>query len=354
MVRHPRIPRIISSSVLHRGALWFLAVYVLMQSSGLFGLPSGGIMRILHQWPALAGTSVLIAASVAALIAERRSAEQRSGRFLLRVLLHCGLIMAGLGIVLSSLTRFEGSLVLAEGQEGQAAIDGTFDPSTFYTRRFSRWPDENLAVLGIAPLSPSPTVNAFFQRKALVLCRDRKHPAGREVTVYSAIPTLIRGYSYRIVGVGYSPHVQLFDATGNAINDGYVVMDLYPPGSEDYFRLPQISHTVSVRYYPDAAMVKDQAGALAGKTGPVFKVRVSRNLDLVENRYVSPNELVSFDEHALLLLDVKPWVEIRIILDPGLYLVIPGLIMAAAGALALVLRKTRKGKEGRLAAAANQ
>ena len=347
MVTNNGIKGILASGWLRRGTAWYLVAYLLMQRSGFFGLPYAGIIPIVHRWPALVGIIVLMAGSAASLITWWNT-EGRAGRSFSRVLLHCGLLIAGAGVLISSLTRFEGSLVLAEGQAGRTMKE-SLDPSGVYAKRFSSWPEEDLAVVGVAPFF-SEKGKPLWRRRAEVLFRDVRNPQGRPVMITSTLPSLVNGFFYRIGSVGYSPHFMLFDGTGAVINDAYAVMDLYPPGAEDFFRVFDIPHTFYVRYYPDASMVPDNAGQLDGKAGPRYKVRVARNLDLLMDRYVSPFEMLPLDKYVFSFQDAARWVEIQIVRDYGIFLVIPGVIMAMFGALAPVVGKLRGGRRERDAA----
>ncbi len=338
MVKHSMI----WGDILRVGSLVYLAAYGTMQASGLFGPPPSGIMKLVQQWPFLAGVIVLMVGSVMELTTAGKERAVTARRPLAGVLLYGGLLVAGTGVLVSSGTRFEGSITLAEGQEGRVAR-GEIDPSSFSAGRFSSWPEANLAILNVSPFfSEKGTPNAGKQ--AVLLWKDRRTPGGREVSITSLKPRMIGGSFSWIAQAGYSPHCQLFNANGNLIDDGYAVLDLYPPGSEDFFRLPELPHTYYVRYYPDASMVRE-SDAPAGRTGPLYRVRVVRNLDLVADVYVSPNELVPFDDHALMLLDVRRWVEIRIVNDPGLFLLVPGVALAVAGAVIMAVGRARRGRK---------
>jgi hypothetical protein len=53
------------------------------------------------------------------------------------------------------------------------------------------------------------------------------------------------------------------------------------------------------------------------------------------------------DSLVLSLQDVKRWVEIRIVRDPGYVLLFPGLFLTTAGCLALAIERVRSRREGR-------
>jgi hypothetical protein len=345
MVKRSYKDRLPSRGTLWTGSLAYLAAYAVMQWSGLFGLPPSGIMQLVHRGPVIAGIIVLMTGSTAMLLEVLRSPAQGDRRPLSRVFLHSGLLIACAGVLASGLMRFEGSIILSEGQDARVTR-ADLDPAAVSAGRFASWPEEQIRVLEVSPFFPEKGAPVRGKR-AHLFCRDREHPGGREAAISSLLPTLIEGFSHQIGAVGYSPHFVLFSQNGAVIEDGYAVLDLYPPGAEDFFRVPQIPHTFYLRYYPDASLIRDAGTAVGGTKGPLFKVRIARNLDLIDNQYVSPYALMPVDSLVLSLQDVKRWVEIRIVRDPGYVLLFPGLFLTTAGCLALAIERVRSRREGR-------
>jgi len=334
-----------AGKILVQGAGWYSVAYLLMQGSGLFG-PPPGVIRGMHQWPALAGILILATGACVLLAALLSRAGPKPALRVPRILLHSGVLVTCIGIMVSSVTRFEGSVILTEGQTG-SVMKGSPDLAEAYSGMMAQWPEEKLVVLEVSPFF-SETGKPLFQRKASVVFIDREHPAGRPVNVSSNMPRLLNGCLHTIGATGYSPLFQLFDKSGIVLDEGYVVLNVHPPGSEDYFRFPRIPHTVYARFYPDRSMAPlspVEAEKLNGVTGPLYKVRVVRNLDIVTNMYIAPYDLVPFDAYALSVLDAKQWVEIRMVRDPGLTFLIPGLFMAIVGGLSIAIEKMRRRRE---------
>jgi len=322
-------------------AAWYLAAYVMLQYSGLFGPLPEGLMRTLHQWPALAGIAVLMAGSIAALssrfIASGNRADSGMRLSISRLILYFGLLIAGTGIFVSSLTRFEASLILTEGQEGSTAKE-QLDASKLYIRKLAQFPAEALSMAEVSPFFAGDG-KPLRHLQAKVMFRDLKNPGGLELRLDSFIPKAIGGFFYWVGDAGYAPHYRLFDANGNFIDDAYAVLNISPPGREDSFRLFLIPHTFYLRYYPDAAMVPDKKGIPEGRKGPLYRVRVARNLDLIVNTYVAQDDMIQVDALQLSFGDMKKWAEIRIVRDPGLYLLLPGLFMMVVGGIVLSFRR---------------
>ncbi|MDA8084225.1 MAG: hypothetical protein M0024_11265 [Nitrospiraceae bacterium] len=320
---------------------WYLFCYILLQASGLFGPSVYGLMQLLHQWPVLSGVGVLMGATIAELwMACKTGAFRDSSRKALAVF-YAGLLLTGAGIFVSSLTRFEGSLILNEGQGSNTASSAP-DLIRLYVRKFSRPPSADIAMVEVAPF-PEEAGCKTRQHQARLLVRDGRS-WGKELRVNDAFPVLSNGYYYKVGRVGYSPHVRFFRQGGDIVDDAYAVMNIYPPGKEDSFRTTMLPYTFYLRYYPDASGVPGKAGAFAGRKGPLYKVRIARNLDLVHNGYAEPGELVSADDVLVSFGDVKRWAEIQIVWDPGLYLMIPGLLMAAAGGIAFIMQRNKNAR----------
>lgn len=343
MVKTSKMPGRSMGGVVLAVSAYYLGAFILLQYSGLLGPAPVGFMRVLHQWPALAGIAFILFGSIAELKAffGRQSEEKKPDRIklLMTVMFYAGLLIVGTGIFLSSLTRFEGRLTLSEGQDGNTAREG-LDPSTAYARAFSLWPAGRILMDEIEPFH-SENWKHFVRSRARVVVVDSKSLQGRELTLDSAFPKLINGFFYQLSSFGYSPHFRLFQSNGKIIEDVYIVMRIFPLGLEDSFRVTQIPHTFYLRYYPDVSLIQDRTGVPEGKNGPLYKVRAARNLDLILNTYASPEDLLNVDELAVSFGDVRSWAEISIVRDPGLYMIIPGFVMTVIGGFVLIIKRTR-------------
>ncbi len=316
------------------GGWIFVSAYVLLQFSGLFGPSPESFMRALLQWPALAGVLVLMVASTWNLITVLRPSGGVTTSARWRIIFYIGMLLMGTGIIVSSITRFEGRLVLTEGQSGGTARD-ELDSATLYVRKFSHLPAADISMLAIAPFVDGYGRQSKRLSAIISIRKDNSKP--RELNLDSLVPTLVDGFFYSIGKVGYSPHFRLFNAGGDIVEDAYAVLRIFPAGMEDSFRLPLNPYTYYLRYYPDASKAPAKEGVPGGMKGPLYKVRVARNLDLVANSFVSPGELVSFDAMSILFYDARRWAQISIVWDPGLFLTIPGLIFLLTGGIGMII-----------------
>ncbi|MBI5103367.1 MAG: hypothetical protein HZB33_16270 [Nitrospirae bacterium] len=317
----------------------YLASYILLQYSGLPGPRPENIMRVLHTWPAMTGVAALLLAGVSrsyALRSGQDSAVPGGGRFTRGRLSLWGMLLFGAGLLLSSLTRIEGSVTLSEGQEVSLSSGG-FDSGTLYRRSFSKEPEGSLLVAEVSQfISDKGRAKRMYEAGALY-SGTGKGPL--DLRLNSLYPRFAGGFMFEIKDAGYSPHVFLFDPAGNMIDNFYAVLQLSPPGAEDSFRFDRIiPHTIYLKYYPEASLFPDAAAASGIKSGPLFKVRIARNLDVVADRYAAPDDAVYFDKLVFSAGDMRKWVEVRIVRDPGIYLLFPGVILMVIGALSHLLK----------------
>jgi hypothetical protein len=304
----------------------YLIAYILFQLSGLFAPRPENIVRVLHHGPALAGASMLVLAGLTGLLSLyfRLDIEKPKPD---AVLVYCAVLLIGSGILTSSLFRFEGRVVINEGQDIPLLTE-SYDKNSLYERKYAKPPTGKLLISAISPLLSSSNKPLLRHSAQVLYQKDPSAPFLR-FNIGSIIPTFFKGYSYRIVDVGYSPHFFLFDGKGNSIKDLYAVMKLFPPGTEDSFRFDMIiPHTFYIKYYPDASLVADKLEQQRPVGGALFNVRISRNLDMiVANSYFAHDDVIPVDALTLSLGDVKKWVEISIVCDQGVYLILFGIVL---------------------------
>ncbi len=318
----------------------YLVAYVLLQYSGLFAPRPENIIRTLHHWPALAGAAAFVLSGMAGIYTSlfvRDEACPSSGNIILSSIAFLGIMLFGAGILLSSLTRFEGIITLSEGQEVSLTAE-SFDAGTLYRRSFSDMPEGSLLLSEVSQFI-SDEGKSHGMNAAGLFYRNGRTNEPLELRLSAVFPRFADGVFFRIKDAGYSPRFFLFDLSGNMIEDFYAVLQLSPPGAEDAFRFDKIiPHTFYVRYYPEISLFPDKSDASGIKSGPVFKVRIARNLDIVADQYAAPDDAIYFDKLILSAGAVKKWVEVKVARDPGMYMMWPGVILMFSGPLLLLIK----------------
>ncbi|MEF9427487.1 MAG: hypothetical protein L0956_10115, partial [Candidatus Mariimomonas ferrooxydans] len=142
------------------------------------------------------------------------------------------------------------------------------------------------------------------------------------------LPRLIGGVWFQLKDFGYSPRYALKAKDGRVLGSSFMYMRLFPPGSEDYFRLLS-PLTYYLRYYPEGRH---------DRTEPLFRLRVVRNKDIVYNGDISVSEEASFENSRLSVEEVRMWTRLSIKRDWGELLLFIGLITACLY-IASVLKK---------------
>lgn len=311
----------------------FVLAYGALKLSGLFApSPEGGIRTFYEQAPRIALYLALPAALGRLLLAGWLREGYAS------MLLWSGVLIMAAGLVMSSMVRFEGRILLTEGQQFSGAAEEYAEGSLAVGSKASS-PRFALAVKEVAP-SISRNGRTADRISVKVAYRKEGEPT-REISMTSALPTVVDGVFFRIRQFGYSPRYRVTGNGGMVLDESYVALAVFPPGNEDSFRLQPVPHTFYVQYYPDGReQDQEKAQNDAGPTGPEFRLRIVRNLELLYHGPVRLHEQVLFESMALSIEDVRKWVEISVIQDHGLVLFYAGGAMFAS-ALLIAYRANR-------------
>ncbi len=323
-----KISKIIASNELFFGLCAFIACYVFLMTTGIFSPYPRGVMKTLHNYTALFALLVLLVSVCARVIMSFKAGDKR------RRYLYCGFLMIIAGIFVSSLTRFEGRMILAEGQ----IISGDrsdYMPETLYLRKFAAPPRIAIELNSVTPLFKKGGKGLWY-----VSAEGKYHGANSrgKFNINSLVPVLLDGTSYTVKNFGYAPKCFITGPSGDVMNDAYSIMKLFPPDAEDSFRLLSRPHTFYLRYYPEG-LTGSGASESAQKKGPLYKLRVARNLDILFNGYVPPNENIDMDSISVSIVDIKKWVEVLAVRDYGIYLIVPGIVMVIISGIWSVWRR---------------
>lgn len=308
----------------------FLVSYVLVQLSGVLVTERPGVMRVLHQTPALAACAFIMIISTARALGLVAGGGKNSAPRLPALMFYGGCALMTAGVLVSSQVRFEGNVVLTEGQafSGDAS---EYVEGTVYRGRLGRYPRMAMVMKEVSPY--------FWRQGRTVLgiraeadFRSGAAGSARPITMRSFFPALAEGLLLRVRSFGYSPFYRIVNTEGRVFDEAFVMLKLFPPGSEDSFRTIELPHTFYLRYYPGGLPARD---ALPPNDGalprPVFKIRVSRNLDLMLNdRVLEINEKLDIGPVPPLYLSVeavRKWAEVRLVNDYGLFIILPGSLL---------------------------
>jgi hypothetical protein len=329
MVKRNKIMAALSSDRLLFGLGVYIIVFVLLHLTGMVSPAKMDILRILHKPGALTVVSFSCIHLLLRSIVLFRSTRQAKHMPLARnakIAFQGGLMLIVLGIVVSGLTRFEGSMVLAEGQMFEAGRTDYLEGS-LYVRPFASPPTMDLSMIHVIP-SFYNKGRSLWDVKALLGYRDR--PSKREGVLQgrSLFPAWLNGTLIKVTRFGYAPHYQIFDPSGALLDEAFVILNLFPPGAEDSFVLENLPDTFYVQYYPDGPPASGEKRTVAAGTKPTYKIRVTKNIDLITpTQTLALKEKASINPESIAFDETRKWAAVSVVNDKGLYLIFPGILL---------------------------
>jgi len=298
----------------------FLFTWFVTERTGLFTVHPSSILEILYSIPFLAvSTSVLV---ITALLVMKNIRKMSIARWfsLITVVMLVG------GLWLSYLTRFSVSVVLTEGQTFFPG-DRRSGTESIYVGRLASVPDFGVELEMLEPEFSADGQSIRRLEGRLKVYRQEVEDS-TELHITDRMPGLIGGALFAIHDFGYSVRYTLKSKEGRVLDSSFMYMRLFPPGSEDSFRLLS-PLTYYVRYYPDGK----EAGA-----GPVIGLRIARNKDIVFNDNVQMFQDVSFENSRIAFEEVRRWTKLCITRDWGMIAVLAGIIAGAISFPAVFLK----------------
>jgi hypothetical protein len=301
----------------------FAFCYFTIEKIGFFSNSPLLSLEIIYSVPMLSASIILFIVAIISLLKNHKKSGSREWIKFLSVLLIVS------GFWLSYLTRFSGEVVLTEGQTFYSGHND-YIPETVYRGRFSTIPDIALKLDKVIP-SFSSDGQKLTSLKASFEVAGKESKDADEFIITDGLPRLIDGSLLRIKKLGYSPRYALKSKEGKVLDSSFMYMKLFPPGSEDNFRLLS-PLTYYVRYYPYGH---------DGGTEPLIGLRIVRNKDIVFDDKIKLVEDAVFENSRISFDEVRHWSILTITHDRGVMLYIPGFILAVLYA-ALLIYKGKK------------
>lgn len=298
----------------------FMSTYFLVENSGIFGMAPPTDLKILYSRPFLASSIALLLLVVIWTIGNIRKMKTAGWGKVITALL----LIAGLWV--SYLTRFSVVVVLTEGQTFYSGHRQN-EPRSMYTGRFTTVPDVGIKLERLNPeFSAGGRDMKRLQGKILFYSRQAQSKSEHDLS--NMMPVVIGGTWISLGDFGYSPRYALKSKGGRVLDSSFVYMRLFPPGSEDSFRLLS-PLTYYVRYYP--------AGTDEG-TDPVIRLRIVRNKDIVFNDDVKLSEDVAYENSRIAIEEVRMWTQLSITRDWGQAIAMIGIITGLLTLMADMMR----------------
>lgn len=309
----------------------FAAVYGALKASGLVGVPAESIVRTMHDGPPQLALFALLCAALARLVLLGRSGLRSAA-----LPLWLGVLLMASGLVISSYVRFEGHILLTEGQQFSGG-DEEYVEGSRALGSHARAPRFVIAAREVAPrLSKSGRA-----AERITLRAAYQHAGGtpRELTLGSRLPAFADGMFLKVVRFGYSPLFRITGASGEVLEESFFSLAVFPPGAEDSIRLMHTPHNYAVQYFPHGVEAGPrEAGQDPGE--PLFHLRVTRNLGLLYSGMVRLHEQVLIESTAVSFEQVRKWAEISVVKDQGIVLFGAGALLSAAALVAARIKRT--------------
>lgn len=221
---------------------------------------------------------------------------------------HAAFLFLLAAVAVSMFFRFEGSARVTEGYQ------------------FSGLPQEYV-MISASPLASLPQVSFFLEKitprfwedKLLFteLKADVRYQGG-EGSVWMSSPLKIGGARITINGISLTPMYTLKDSEGKVLDEGYVNLAVFAPGTEDHFQIPGFPHQIFVSFYPDFAMEGGKPVNRSMDTNnPRFFLRVFRGRMPVFSGFLRLGEEGRFESLSLSFPEFRYWGDFRIVRDPG-------------------------------------
>jgi len=237
------------------------------------------------------------------------------------IVFHAALLLLPLVWLLSALTRFEGNAWVIEGHRFGGAREEyvQVEPEEAFARR--------APVLDFMVESIDATFwgdRLFFTDLRAVFTTSE----GAHLATLPA-PARLGGARISIRGFNYTPSFELRAPDGRVVERGDLNLRLFPPGSEDSFRVPGLPHRFWMRLHPA------RQGYDLGD--PRLHLAVTRGRRLVAQGWLRPGEPLIFEGYQVSFPVVHRAGDILVHRDASYPLLWIALVLALAGMLVRVV-----------------
>ena len=254
------------------------------------------------------------------------------------LIFHIAFIIVGVGVVVSSFYRFDGSLILLEG-------DVFLGERSSYIRHSAGEDFDRLAPKLTFKLDEISTEFWGWRMYFTGLEARIRHSATslnkEETLLLNGGPT-IEGARLKLSAYGYSPNLH-FRKADMLIRKGTTALQVFPPGVEDNLEIN--NYKIYVTVYPDAV---ERGGRIENASmnirEPAFLVRIEWFGEQVFATSVRVGEELKYRDISITFEGLRPYVVIDVIKDPGEKVVFIGFIAALIG-LVMRLAVSRKKRE---------
>lgn len=234
---------------------------------------------------------------------------------------HLGFLIILLGVIVSSNTRMNASLLIAEGQsieiDESAFTTVTRRPKVLVLPKFSIQMSrvETVWKKGIFPVDYSALLKIIDDEGRVKKVRAKVNKAVR----YENMVFIMENF-------GYAPGFRALANDGEHVFEGYINLRGRQPGSRDSFEIPERNLTVETSFLPD----KRDKQSLDPKN-PVYYLKVKEGDQTQFEGAIEPGQTVSFKDLTLEFTELRKWVYFRVVRDFGVDILFWGFVVSFLG-----------------------
>jgi len=243
---------------------------------------------------------------------------------------HCAFFLIIIAIVGSHYTYAQGVATIAEGEH--------FDTSTGKLLKLK--PDSasrNLiphVALTFMKLHPTNWPKGLLVKHLYAVIKPESGSV-REIRCTSAWKPNWATY-VTLETFGYAPLYELRDKNNRIIENGFVKLVTFPPGTEDHFKIAGGDLDVSLRVFPDAKLKKKRIIQVSRDLKhPGFLVEVKRGKKSLAQDFLRLKQPLRLGDFSLSFPQVRYWGEVEFLYDPMLLFIWIAFIL---GGLAIIWR----------------
>lgn len=245
------------------------------------------------------------------------------------IVFHLGLLVIFVGAIASSLTRFNATILITEGQSlpmkeasfieivRKPRLDYQLPKAALYLNQFTaRFQDERHPV----------------DYTARVTLRDEQ-AASSQATIKVNEALEYKGLTFMLEEYGFAPLFVIKDKRGDILLDAYMnLRGRLPESSKDFFTVPNTNLTITTRFFPDYYL---SGGKLGNRSplpnNPAFLLTVKEKEKPIFRGLLAKGKEIKFSNLTLAFADLKYWAYFRLVKDLGVPIIFWGFIVGTLG-----------------------
>lgn len=224
------------------------------------------------------------------------------------LLFHAGFLLILFGAVTNVLSRFEGTAIVAEGES-----------FTGSKKEYRIIAGASAAALPEVDFDAEKISAEFWDGKLFFTRLEAQllHRGGRDIASLSSAAT-IGSAAVTIAGYGYVPRFEFKNKEGKLEDYNWVKLNIFSPGSEDYFYVPEYPHKIFVSFYPDYAEVDGKAvNRSMNPLNPAYALRIFRGRVPVYSGVIKQGEWAAYDGLSISFSSLSRSGDFKIVRNPG-------------------------------------